>query len=189
MQTTSRNAYIALGVIIALIVGFFVVKAFVPSFGVIEGRHDVVEVGEPIEILVMRKGDVHVTVTVTELYRVAESERAQWRIKPTLPIMGNEHELDDRDIYFIRYSVSSDDTDNLTVVPRLWRLLDDTDEVHPAALISVPDEANCERFDGMGAGCAVVAVPEGTDVTMVRFYGVSLARKQLTGENWAGWTP
>ena len=52
----------------------------------------------------------------------------------------------------------------------------------------MPLEADCERFETIGDGCAVVAVPEGTVIVEVRFYGVALDRKVIVGENWAGWT-
>ena len=51
---TRRTATIIFAVLVALIVGFFVVKAFVPDLGTIEGTHDVVAVGQPIDVLVQR---------------------------------------------------------------------------------------------------------------------------------------
>jgi hypothetical protein len=183
---SKRAATIILTVLVTLFVGVFVVRFFFPDFGNVEGRHDVVAVGQPIEVLVTRAGNETATITVTALDLVTDEQREQWRLRPALAPVGPNDELDDLDIYLVRFTVGRVEGD-LTMVPRDWRLADDADEVYPATLISTPDEADCDQFDSVGDGCAVVAVPPGTVITEVRFYGVALDRKVLVGENWAGW--
>jgi len=181
--SSERTAKIIAAVLIALILAFIVVRFFAPEFGNSEGRHDMVEVGEPIDILVKRAGNERVEMTVTSIEKVTEQQREQWRIEPSLVPVGGDDDFDDNDIYFVRYTVSSDDIDHLAMVPRLWRLLDDDGDEYEGSIISVPEEAECPRLDGMGDGCAIIAVPEGVEITMVRFYGVARDRKILTGEN------
>ena len=184
---SERTAKVILAVLATLIVGFFVVRAFVPDLGTVEGRHDVGDLGESIEVLVVRAGNETATITVTELALVTDEQRERWTVRPMLAPVGSTDELDDSDIYLVRYTVSRTESE-LHMVPREWRLVDSDGELHEASLISVPQEADCERFETIGDGCAVVAVPEGTVIVEVRFYGVALDRKVIVGENWAGWT-
>ncbi len=179
MTLSRRTATVVVVVLAVVVVGLFVIRALIPGFGDVEGRHDVVALGQPITALVDRAEQTSATFRVTEVALVSAEQRERWELRPTLPVVTENDALDDSDIYLVRFSVVG----SPLMVTSDWRLVDDNGEVYPAGFISTSPEADCESTD-----CAVVAVPHGTAITMVRFYGVALDRRILVGENWAGWT-
>ena len=177
---TRRTATIIFAVLVALIVGFFVVKAFVPDLGTIEGKHDVFAVGQPIDVLVQRQGGERVDLTVTSLKLLDDERREEWGLNRKR-LIGDSISASD-DVYLVRFEFDGEGSPSM--VPRNWRLIDSDDEEYESIRFSLPEEADCSDTT-----CALVVVPGGTEVAMVRYYGVALDRRILTGENWAGWTP
>jgi hypothetical protein len=83
----------------------------------------------------------------------------------------------DGDMYLIHFTADNPDarTDN-----HYWRLLDSTGTEHAAAA------DGCDEVD-----CVAVTVPTGTEITMVRWYGVDRPVSRYTGwfrTEWTGWT-
>ena len=173
-----RTAKVVLAVLLALIVGFFVAKAFVPDLGIIEGRSDVVEVGETIDVLVQRQGGERVDLTVTEVARVTDLQREEWQLSRDRLIGDSIDDSDD--VYLVRFGFEGEGSPSM--VASNWRLVDTDDEEYESLSFALPEEADCARDS-----CALVVVPGGTEVEMVRFYGVALDRREIVGENWAGW--
>lgn len=173
-----RTATIILAVLVTLIVAFIVVRSVVPGFGTSEGRHDVVAVGEPIDILVKRAGNERVNMTVTSVERLTDAQRVQWDLERAR-IIGDEIDSDDA-AYLVRFEFDGNGSPSL--VPSMWRLVDADGHEYESTRFPLPGEAACSD-----RSCALVTVPEGVEITMVRYYGVSLDRKVLVGDNWAGW--
>ena len=84
----------------------------------------------------------------------------------------------DGDSYLIRFTTDNPDA---RTDARYWRLLDTTGTEHVAR------PADCGDTD-----CVAVTVPSGTEITMVRWYGVDrppFRYTQFFRTEWAGWTP
>ena len=83
------------------------------------------------------------------------------------------------ELYLIHYSVNGD----APTVDRVWRLVDSDGTEHHASQVTGVDCAPGE--------CTAVAVPAGTEITMVRYYGVDRPSFRYTSfgrVDWAGWT-
>ena len=148
---------------VVLVVGSLVIQ----SFGTINGENEVAAIGQPISVRVDNGLDIRVDLTVTALERHLTGDRG-------------------RDIYLVHYDVTGIDEVAPLTSDRVWRLVDDQGVAHAA---SDCDIAECPRFSGT-TGCAVIAVPAGTIVTMVRYYGVKTfwyEGKPTASEVWAGW--
>ena len=154
------------GLFVVLVAGSVVLQ----SFGTINAQNEIAAAGQTISVRVDNGLDIRVDLTVTALEpRANDAQPAA-------------------DFYLVRYEVSGIDEFVPDMSDGMWRLVDANGTVFAAAHHDMP---GCERFAGVdGQGCAVVRVPTGTEVVMVRYYGVKTfwyEGKPTPSEVWAGW--
>jgi hypothetical protein len=165
----SRRAVAIIATAVAALFVLLVAGSVVlQSFGTINGENEVAAMGQPISVRVDNDLDIRVDLTVRSL------ELHENASQPS------------RDYYLVRYEVSGVGEIAPVTADRVWRLVDAGGTAYVASDYDLPQ---CQRFDG-AVGCVVVAVPAGTDVTMVRYYGVKTfwyEGKPTPSEVWAGW--
>jgi hypothetical protein len=169
---------VLLWVLAAVVVTLVVLAIAIPGFGRIPARPIVAPLGGTVTVEINLANDRPAQITVTEVQLVSAAQREEWRLREHIVY---RVPLEGADIYLVRFE--SDGAD-LGGVRSLWRLADVDGEVYTSTILSMPPEADCE---GIEAGCAIVIVPEGTEIASARYYGVNPGRRVLTGERWAEW--
>ena len=151
-----------------------------------------VELGTEVEIPMSSDGDTKYDLTVEELQPISAEEIGEWSIQEP---GGSSADFEGMDAYFVRYSatgVNGVEVDNSSFVPDKWLLRSTDDKEYRGVLVDSSEEANCQRFrDAAPLGCQFIAVPEGTEIAMVRYMGVIDGPNRgssLGSEQWAGWT-
>lgn len=133
------------------------------------------------------------TIAVDELVLVSQEQVVDWRIHYPLK---SPRELDGSDVYLVRYSVI--DADDSGIRPHeyrasTWALANDEGEEFRGGLVSTVDPAaGCPPLGNAETrGCAVIVVPAGETITMVRYWGVDdgyIRGSTIGDEDWAGWS-
>jgi hypothetical protein len=134
--------------------------------------------------------DGEVRVEVSRLVEVSPAEADTWDL-PGVAATSSARELPaDPTFYFIYFSVQPVTGEVPPQSHDYWRLSTPDETMYSAQLMLPPDEAGCSGVPGDdGTGCVVVAVPGGTEIVMVRYYGVDRwnTRAGMGSEHWAGW--
>ena len=134
--------------------------------------------------------DGEVRVAVSELVEVSDSDAELWDLQGVADEYNVSDQPSEPTFYFIHYSVEQVKGELPSQVPRDWVLSTPDETLYRAYFMLPPDEAGCSgTFDDDGTGCAVVLVPSGTEIAMVRYYGVDQwsTRAGMGSDYWAGW--
>ncbi|TBN55553.1 hypothetical protein EYE40_15250 [Glaciihabitans arcticus] len=151
-----------------------------------------VPIGETVEIPMSADGSLKYNMSVDELQPLGADDVSAFGLKEP---DGSTTAFEGHDVYLVRFTVTSAtdlEVKDSSFVPNKWALISDSDDEFRGIISSINDEADCEDYRDSGpSGCQVVAVPEGTEITMVRYMGVDDGPNRgssVGAEQWAGWT-